>query len=387
MQEPEAILDRHDSRRREGIATVGALVGSIDTGEAVLQSRARATGAALLLVRSSEFPAERWLRTAFERIDCAGIAIDRLASRLDRSARELRLALETKSRPERDMFWMTLPPAPDDDVLRVICEASAGGIDRFAEEASERVIDLLVRLAPDHAWPSVGFAAGSPSEVEACGRTASAWALRTPGLECVIAVSAEAWSKYLAQAPESRVKALLREGAVVVPERAHESVERALGEAGLPAGVIAVAALLAQDTACLGAAVAAAGALREPPKNAVEADRARSAAERFLFRMLEAMPETRGRFALNPRLDFHFGPRPAEPDLACLEPRVAIEVDGYHHFRTADDYRRDRRKDWELQRRGFIVLRFLAEDVLVDCGPIRARVVSALGFHANRGES
>jgi len=33
-------------------------------------------------------------------------------------------------------------------------------------------------------------------------------------------------------------------------------------------------------------------------------------------------------------------------------------------FLTPDSYRRDRTKDWELQRRGFVVLRFLAEDVI-----------------------
>ncbi len=40
-----------------------------------------------------------------------------------------------------------------------------------------------------------------------------------------------------------------------------------------------------------------------------------------------------------------------------------IELDGYFHFQDAEAYRRDRRKDWEMQHRGFVVLRFLSDDV------------------------
>ena len=43
--------------------------------------------------------------------------------------------------------------------------------------------------------------------------------------------------------------------------------------------------------------------------------------------------------------------------------RIAIELDGGQHFGDADAYRRDRRKDALLQENGFLVLRFLAEDV------------------------
>ena len=45
-------------------------------------------------------------------------------------------------------------------------------------------------------------------------------------------------------------------------------------------------------------------------------------------------------------------------------PGLAVEIDGYYHFQDADAYRRDRRKDLELQKRGFLVVRVLAEDVV-----------------------
>lgn len=52
-----------------------------------------------------------------------------------------------------------------------------------------------------------------------------------------------------------------------------------------------------------------------------------------------------------------------EVDLICADARVSIELDGSQHLVGADAYRHDRRKDQMLQENGYIVLRFLAEDV------------------------
>jgi very-short-patch-repair endonuclease len=93
---------------------------------------------------------------------------------------------------------------------------------------------------------------------------------------------------------------------------------------------------------------------------------ARSAAEAFLFAVLDHRPLTRNRFRLNVPLDFHFGTRPAEADLAATDVRLVIEIDGYYHFRVPGAYRRDRRKDAALQEHRWFVMRFLAEDVVCD---------------------
>jgi very-short-patch-repair endonuclease len=42
---------------------------------------------------------------------------------------------------------------------------------------------------------------------------------------------------------------------------------------------------------------------------------------------------------------------------------LAIELDGTRHLSDPDAYRRDRRKDLLLQQNGYLVLRFLAEDI------------------------
>ena len=92
--------------------------------------------------------------------------------------------------------------------------------------------------------------------------------------------------------------------------------------------------------------------------------RARSATEAFLYRRLETLPETAGRFRLNAELPIPFdGSGQMEVDLLCADARVAIELDGSQHLDDEEAYRRDRRKDLLLQEHGYFVLRFLAADV------------------------
>jgi len=103
---------------------------------------------------------------------------------------------------------------------------------------------------------------------------------------------------------------------------------------------------------------------RTVPPDAEGINRARSATEAFLYRRLETLPQTAGKFRLNVELPIPFDGRGAmEVDLLCTEARVAVELDGGQHLDDTDAYRRDRRKDALLQENGWLVLRFLAEDV------------------------
>jgi very-short-patch-repair endonuclease len=76
------------------------------------------------------------------------------------------------------------------------------------------------------------------------------------------------------------------------------------------------------------------------------------------------MSGTKGRFTLNAVLPIPFdGQGNLEVDLLCADARVAVELDGAQHLGDPIAYRRDRRKDQLLQENGYLVLRFLAEDV------------------------
>jgi very-short-patch-repair endonuclease len=107
--------------------------------------------------------------------------------------------------------------------------------------------------------------------------------------------------------------------------------------------------------------------------------RARSVTEAFFFRRLQTLRETRGRFSLNQVLPLAFdGHSALEVDVLCSSARIAIEIDGPHHLADPVAYRRDRRKDRLLQEEGYLVLRFLAEDVAKDLDTVLDVVLRAL---------
>jgi very-short-patch-repair endonuclease len=108
-------------------------------------------------------------------------------------------------------------------------------------------------------------------------------------------------------------------------------------------------------------------------------EQARSAAERFLFEVLESWMETTCQFRLNQRLEFPHGNASAEGDLVAPASRLVIELDGsYHHLADPDAYRRDRRKDYSYQRHGYLVLRFLSEDIVTRLEEILQTIREAL---------
>jgi very-short-patch-repair endonuclease len=118
------------------------------------------------------------------------------------------------------------------------------------------------------------------------------------------------------------------------------------------------------------------------------ADRARSATEKFLYRRLETIPETAGKFRLNAVLPIPFdGSGSMEVDLLFAKAKVAIEVDGPHHLTDPEAYRRDRRKDLMLQECGYCVIRFLAEDVGKYLDYVLDTVLRVLATYNRRNQS
>jgi superfamily II DNA or RNA helicase/very-short-patch-repair endonuclease len=113
--------------------------------------------------------------------------------------------------------------------------------------------------------------------------------------------------------------------------------------------------------------------------DAAGAARARSASEAFFYRRLETLPEAARRFQLNAELPIPFDAwGRMEVDLLCADARLAIELDGAQHLADPEAYRRDRRKDVLLQQNGYLVLRFLAEDLGKRLDYVLDTVLSAL---------
>ncbi|MDX2086521.1 MAG: DUF559 domain-containing protein [Kofleriaceae bacterium] len=198
---------------------------------------------------------------------------------------------------------------------------------------------------------------------------------------------------------DSWIRVSKHEGTLVddgpLDRRLRSAVERASTTPSLPVAVIAahdeltawragrtdrIAAMVDEGLLHLTRASAASPAhARTPASRPMHID-ARSAAEAAMFEALQATPATAGRFALNEYLSVSFGSQAAEVDLLSRTDRIAIEIDGIHHFEDLDRYRRDRRKDLLLQSQGLFVVRVLAEDVLRDARPAVTMVCQALAY-------
>jgi very-short-patch-repair endonuclease len=127
-------------------------------------------------------------------------------------------------------------------------------------------------------------------------------------------------------------------------------------------------------------------AARPIPPEAEGAKRARSASEAFLYRRLETLRETRGRFQLNADLPIAFdGWGRMEIDLLCADSRLVVEVDGAQHLADPVAYRRDRRKDQLLQENGYLVLRYLAEDLAKELDSVLDGILRSLSARRKPG--
>ena len=115
------------------------------------------------------------------------------------------------------------------------------------------------------------------------------------------------------------------------------------------------------------------------PAEAEGTKRARSASEAFLYRRLETLAETRGRFQLNADLPIPFdGFGGMEIDLLCADSRIVVEIDGGQHLADPVAYRRDRRKDQLLQENGYLVLRYLADDLAKELDSVLDGILRSL---------
>jgi hypothetical protein len=245
------------------------------------------------------------------------------------------------------------------------------------------------------------------------GRERSAWIEDIAGLDRQARVSGwllsalrEPWARVpdLATAPVQGgdllavVARLAAPIAVLVhhPEPTPAWLERAIRTAAalvayLPDHAIAVGApadlvgrVLGDGRQSAALSMARQGVVSIAPRAEGSAVRARSRAARVLHAALARDPRTAGRFALDGLVPTHAGGPAIEVDLVSVRARLAIEIDGWYHFRDPEGYRAARIADLRLQRAGFFVLRFLAEDVGERLEPIVDEIAVALrGRHAS----
>lgn len=218
-------------------------------------------------------------------------------------------------------------------------------------------------------------------------------ATKCPLMPVAIALNAASLSAFLDEAAESRSKAIFREGVVFFEGMTCKAIQRRISAHAQPqengqSKAEVVAKRLADDGAdenlvesfteliCLS---------QSGSPKLKESDAARSAAERFLWERLESHPITAGLFELNGKLSAPAAFRSVmEVDLLCRELQLAVEIDGYYHFQDDAAYRRDRRKDLDLQKQGYLVVRLLAKDMVARYEEILETIFQSVEFQRNR---
>jgi very-short-patch-repair endonuclease len=322
-------LDRHRSRRLRGIPTVTVLLGEPEVAEWLWESWQQGSGRANVSVActtASELMGG-WLTDERVRSRIGDRVRARVAESLGISAAECSARIAAQSSWQFDDLLASLVP-----VLGCSAEVLASTFEERATPIS------ALGSAADFAWV-----------VSQLGDT-------SPGLLLRDSPASNAFSDNLIRvlAGIAEVAPHLDFGVAAGPSlllAGSESVQREV--ALLREGVLRVDSISTEP----------APTTSEPLLSFDRAEFARSRAERALYRRLESRPTTRGLFVLNARLDERFGSAALEVDLLSERLRVALEVDGYHHFRDSTSYRRDRRKDLLLQELGYLVVRVLASDI------------------------
>jgi very-short-patch-repair endonuclease len=381
-------LERHQRRRQQqGIPTLTVFAGPPGQAMASLRHWAAQRQQPLCVaVSHAEADVVRaWFEEVARGRELRWDAAEFLGTAAGLAPGELRARLEGKSTYESDVLLQELLPAALDVDATAVClkllpprDASAALFEEVlgacGGEAS-RALAAVRALIPDGAAP-VLLLAGTGSEwLARAARTAARLCAAVPSLAIALSVDRPSVDAFLAEG-ESQAHAMVREGLVDLAGPSPEELKRRLRMLGVQ-HVEALAesvGRLAEDGAS-GELVTrfgqAARRSEAAAKDPAEADGARSEAERFMRLLLDEMPDTQGLFDLNTRAEFRINNRPVEVDFLSDRLRIAIEIDGYYHFQGPEAYRRDRRKDLALQRHGYLVLRFLAMDVVERLQEIR----------------
>jgi Protein of unknown function (DUF559) len=400
MNDPLRRLGEQDHRRRAGVPTISVLNGPIGLGVACWRRWCALNGR--LVVSQSSADASpmtaAWTTALAEQRDLTADAAVWAAARVGQPLSEFNAALASKTVHDVEVLLNAINLDEATAAVGAVCrrlltwraagvsvapERLAGELDRVLtarEGPGFRVVAALAVLAPGEVLPAVLWAPQGTlddpvSWIDRAARLLTGLAVQVPRVSAAITVERPDLECYLTTASESHATALVREGLVTINGLTEGEIRDRLRTPELSGPIRRLAAdgtsaELVEDFRRAAAAAA------EPPED----DGARSEAERFLYARLESLAATVGLFVMNAEMDFSFGGRKAELDFVARSLKIAIEVDGWFHFQDPEAYRRDRRKDWELQRRGYLVLRFLAEDVVPKLEDILDAILTAVAW-------
>lgn len=373
----ERLLTWHQASRDQGRSVISALVGGPEAAAALFEGWLARDGRSCIRLETAE---EAEVVSAFldhvqRRERLGDRAIELAAAILAEDAARLGARFHALGGAELAALLRAMEgrwPAGLEPLGRYLLADQNSESEAHEPAASADLFAAAARLVPRALLP--GLLVSAPAGLlERATETLLALAERAPGVPIALSLSRRAFDRDVARPPSLRWRSALREGRVTLPLDPGDRAELDPGdraEKGGSGGAAGVEALRSR----------AAALLADARRGKECTEEARSAAERLLFCRLEAEAETAGLFEQNGTLEVRFGPAPAEIDLLCRRHALALEVDGYHHFRDPERFRRDRRKDVLMQKQGFFVLRCLADDVVERLEEVVASVLDALRF-------
>jgi very-short-patch-repair endonuclease len=376
-----ARLALHQSQRCQAIPTLSVLRGKIIAARQlwILWSDQTHRSTGVGVYASIAALLETWLTAIAYQNNLRSLILQSLAALTHRPEAELTAFLASTSDYQRQLFWQQLAPLSEDaDQLRAVLAwlPDSPGLGpqtkQLASADSSTVLASFAavgRLFPPSAVPGLLVLLPEGDRGNAALTALAQLVEAVPQIPVALAVTAAQVQCLLDELPESRAKAMLRGGLIDVPSPEPGNIRQWLSTHGLDDEQIQPLLHLAETHGTTPEALDTALTLlnqAHQPETAEAAEVYRSQAEWFLFQYLEANPTTMGRFQVNARLDIDFGGRPMEVDFLDTAAKIVIELDGHYHFQCLDNYRRDRRKDRLLQQQGFLILRFLSEDVVSD---------------------
>ena len=238
LVDPGAILDRHAVRRAAGVPTVSVLVGPIGAGGRTWRRWAAEKGRSVVVASGRLFPCTEWAHAAAAEVDLPAAAVRCLAQRAGRESGELLAEWRAKTPADRERFWDALAPNADDDLIGAVASlpldpGSRSAAAELVRGLGERIVPAIAAIAPSPRWPSILFVAGGIDELLSVSSGMAEWVMRMPGLPVAVAVPTIVWDEYVNSAIESRTKALLKQGELVIPGIQAATVEQRLAEAGV----------------------------------------------------------------------------------------------------------------------------------------------------------
>jgi very-short-patch-repair endonuclease len=368
----EAVLERHRARRESGVPTVTTLVGAPAASLEVWRRWCIVSGRTTVCIEDDDLSAiaHHWAAAALDGRELVALVASVLSPATGMSPAVTAFRLRDERRIGATNLLDTL--GSRGPLFQSVCEflsAEHAGFDelwgtlsalaRSLGSDTAFILSVLGELTGWSVVPSIALNVSSAEPAPARRLERSAAAAVTiveaaPLLPVSICADASTWNAYERDGTQSHAKDVLSAGLVVhTSEPAkHEQHERLRQRAR---------AMLAEAKA--------------RPHDREADSRARSVVEQLVYEALQTNRYTRDRFELNGTLDVFFGSRRLEVDLLDRAGGVALEIDGYYHFRDPEAYRRDRAKDLLMQRNGLFVVRALADDAVEALDELVARIV------------